>query len=121
MVVALEVYVLRRLTRSGATAQDTKDLYEQALACLSIIVFAGALIAVTTDPGQHPMFIVVPAVPGVLHDLLAKPPIRARLYSGAVSGRRLKAVRMLPLAVLVFALSVFLSADPRSGMRRVIS
>ena len=107
LAVSLQVVVLRLAIRRFAVARSTADIAEQLVASLTI---AGAAVIAARHMDMEVACIVyyLPALLGVAHSMLAKPPVDGAIYAGAVGGTRLWFVRALPLITLALALLAFL-------------
>lgn len=101
-ILGVVVGVLSALCRRVAPKNRDMTLRRERVICCLVIVLGAIGIAVQAYPhlGAFPVFVMGPAVLGIVHSFLAGLPVAAAPYSGDATGRARTAVRRMPYVII---------------------
>lgn len=96
LAIACEVFLLRTVILRFAVSRSRADIAEQLVASMTIV--GAAVIAAWHMDGVLAVgLFYIPALLGVAHSLLAKPPVNGAIYAGTIGGTRLWFTDRAPL------------------------
>ncbi len=112
VVISIICAVTRKVApRSPGTTSDR----ERIIAIMTIVLLATMASSQMNRGGGA--FLWLAAAPGIVHAALANPPVAGAIYTGVVSAKRARLIRLIPVAVLVVAIAVFFGLTARSRFR----